>query len=101
LTHREPLLTSDGKHVLIVAGNDVRLHSAVTGDHLSTLSGHSAAVTSVVADPQNTRQVSYTGCSPSVPCPQTQADANCWPTTRYLSVLDVTMLCICSVALHV
>ena len=58
LTAREPSLTADGKHVLIIAGNDVRLYSAVSGDQLSTLSGHTAAVTAVVLDPKHASQVS-------------------------------------------
>jgi hypothetical protein len=57
LTHREPSLTADGKHVLVVAGNDVRLYSAVSGDQLLTLSGHTAAVTAVVLDPKDGAQV--------------------------------------------
>jgi hypothetical protein len=57
LTHCEPSLTADGKHVLVVAGNDVRLYSAVSGDQLSTLSGHTAAITAVVLDPKDAAQV--------------------------------------------
>ncbi|KFM25384.1 WD repeat-containing protein 75 [Auxenochlorella protothecoides] len=54
---RPHLLTLDGQTVLVCHGNFVRAHSAVTGEPLYRLTGHTAEVTAVLADPDNAKRV--------------------------------------------
>ncbi|KAL6773961.1 hypothetical protein ACKKBG_A23240 [Auxenochlorella protothecoides x Auxenochlorella symbiontica] len=56
-TARPHLLTLDGQTVLVCHGNFVRAHSAVTGEPLYRLTGHTAEVTAVLADPDNAKRV--------------------------------------------
>jgi WD40 repeat protein len=51
ITRRPLCLSSDGRLLLAACGAEVRVYSARTGDHISSLRGHFAEVTSIVEQP--------------------------------------------------
>lgn len=58
-TSRPHQLTPDGKTILVCHGNTVRAHSAITGQPVYRLVGHSDEVTSVVLDVEQPRMVRW------------------------------------------
>ena len=57
LITRRPLAYSvDGKYIITPCDNELRVYSAITGEHLSTLVGHGGEVTCAVLDPRNSQQ---------------------------------------------
>ncbi|KXZ45497.1 hypothetical protein GPECTOR_54g239 [Gonium pectorale] len=61
LSKRTGTLSGDGKLLLCPCGRLVHIYSAVTGERVGSLVGHTAEVTGVILDPENGEQV-YT-CS--------------------------------------
>ena len=57
ITRRPLCLSHDGKHFFAPCGNDVRVYSTVSGDHVASLRGHTAEVTAVSLDPSSSSQV--------------------------------------------
>ena len=53
------LVSTDGSHILVACGPNVRVHSAMTGHRLLTLEGHAADVTAICAHPKNESLVRY------------------------------------------
>jgi WD40 repeat protein len=58
ITRRPLALSQDAKHFFAPCGNDIRVYSTVSGDHVATLRGHGAEVTAVTLDPSSVKQVS-------------------------------------------
>lgn len=56
-TSRPHLVTPDGKSILVCHGNTVRAHSALTGQPMYKLVGHTDAVTAVAQDVDLPRMV--------------------------------------------
>lgn len=54
------VLTPDGKCILVAAASSVKLCSAVTGEVVSNLRGHTQDVTATVLDPADDMKVMYT-----------------------------------------
>jgi NET1-associated nuclear protein 1 (U3 small nucleolar RNA-associated protein 17) len=48
ITKRPLCYTADGRLLLAPCGNDIRVYSSKSGEHIATLKGHEAEVTSVV-----------------------------------------------------
>lgn len=57
ITKRALCYTKDGRLLLAPCGRDVRVYSARSGDHIATLKGHDAEVTSVVQDTSSDKLV--------------------------------------------
>lgn len=58
LITKHPLCyTKDGRLLLAPCGIDIRIYSARSGDHIATLRGHDAEVTSVVQDTSSDKLV--------------------------------------------
>jgi WD40 repeat protein len=57
LTLRQHQLSRDGRLLLVCAANNVRGYSAVTGEQLFTLTGHTDEVTCLALHPTNPSQV--------------------------------------------
>jgi NET1-associated nuclear protein 1 (U3 small nucleolar RNA-associated protein 17) len=59
ITKRPLCYTADGRLLLAPCGNDIRVYSSKSGEHIATLKGHEAEVTSVVQmDSSSSRLVS-------------------------------------------
>lgn len=59
--HGTVLLSADGKYILVAAASAVRLYSSVTGDLVSSLSGHKRDVTAIVLDHDSNDKVLHAG----------------------------------------
>ena len=57
LSRRPSAFSGDGRLVLCCSGRLVLIFSAVTGERVGALSGHTEEVTAVVLDPENGEQV--------------------------------------------
>ena len=57
ITRRPLCYTADGKLIVAPCGNDIRVYSAQSGEHVASLRGHSAEVTATVQDPNNSQLV--------------------------------------------
>lgn len=57
ITKRPHILSSDGKLLLVCVAYNVRVYSAVTGELLFGLSGHTNEVTGLALHPSNPSQV--------------------------------------------
>lgn len=47
------LLSTDGSRLLVACGATVRIHSALTGERLAVLEGHTDGVTAICRHPRN------------------------------------------------
>jgi hypothetical protein len=61
ITRRQLCWTPDGRVFFAPCGRDVRVYSAQSGEHIGTLTGHTASVTAVALDPQAGTQVRALG----------------------------------------
>lgn len=57
ITRRALCFTPDGKVFFAPCGRDVRVYSALSGEQINTLVGHTAKVTAVSLDPSSSTQV--------------------------------------------
>lgn len=57
LARRQGTATSDGRFVLCPCGHQVHIYSALTGERVGSLVGHTGEVTCVLQDPENEGQV--------------------------------------------
>lgn len=54
---RGPVYSQDGRHILACCDSELRVYSALTGDHLATLRGHVSELTCAALDPKSASQV--------------------------------------------
>lgn len=57
LTRRHHLLSRDGRLLIVCLANNLRVYSAVTGEMLFELEGHTDEVTALSLDPLSSSQV--------------------------------------------
>lgn len=57
ITKRPLCYTTDGRLVVAPCGNEIRVYSAKSGEHIANLRGHAAEVTAVAQDPSNSKLV--------------------------------------------
>lgn len=57
ITSRPLCYTTDGRLIAAPCGNEIRVYSAKSGEHVATLRGHTAEVTAVAQEPSNSKLV--------------------------------------------
>lgn len=57
LNRSTAVVSPDGKYILVAAASSVKLCSAVTGETVNSLRGHSQDVTAIVLDPKDENKV--------------------------------------------
>ena len=61
ITRRPLSWLEDGKVFFAPCGREIRVYSATSAEHINTLTGHTAAVTSVALDPASSTRVRVGG----------------------------------------
>lgn len=87
ITRRPLCLTDDGKLFFAPCGKDVRVYSAISGEHVGTLFGHTATATAVALDPANSGQVRCRRRPPLAP-QQSRARSHCAPPAALHASID-------------